>query len=204
MNKMSKDKRDKLILTIIGIMGALGILYTFVLGAQNDQLNTLRTQIAATQDKVSKAERLVKSESIVQANLAESKEQLEARMQDMAPQGQYYYWFFKLLDEFRKKEALNPGFIIDITQPEFVDIGLLPKFPYRAASFGVRLSGQYQEIGRFIAALENKYPYFRVEDPVIVPQGRGGSTQNIPSGGDSSEKLVVEIRVVTPIKPGTT
>jgi hypothetical protein len=201
MNKLSKDKRDKLILTAIGVIGVLGVLYTFILGAQKDSLTALNTQIWSAKDKVAKAERLVKSEEIVQRNLAESQRMLDERMRDMAPQGQYYYWFFKLLDEFRKNEGLNPGFIIDITQPEFIETGLLPKFPFKAASFGVRLNGQFQEVGRFIADLENAYPYFRVQNIRLGPQG---TTLSQAKGGDPSDKLMVELRVVTLIKPGTT
>ena len=205
MNKLSKEKRDKLILTILAVIGVLGVLYTFVLGAQQDALYTLQTQIASASDKVSKAERLVKSAEIVEANLAESKAALEQRMEDMAPQGQYYYWFLKLLDEFRKSQNLNTGFIVDITQPEFIEVGLIPKFPFRAASFGVRLHGGFQEVGKFIADLENSYPYFRVQNPRAATQAAGlGQPLQALERTSASDKLIVELRVITLIKPGTT
>jgi Tfp pilus assembly protein PilO len=204
MNKLSKDKRDKLILTIIAIIGVLGVLYTFILGAQKDSLYSLQTQIMGAKDKVSKAERLVKSEEFVQRNLAESQRQLEARTRDMTPPGKDYYWFFKMLDEFREHQDLNLGFIVEITQPEFIEVGLLPKFPFKAASFGVRLHGQYQEIGKFIADLENTYPYFRVQNVRVGTQGLNFAQMPPPGGSDGNEKLMVELRVVTLIKPGTT
>src|SRR4051794_25256157 len=141
MNKLPKEKRDRLILTCLAIAGVLGLLYTFVLGAQKDTLARLELQIAGTQDKLTKAERLAHSAPIVEANLARTKSLLEAEQQNMAPQGQYYYWFLQLLDNYRKKENLEPSFVVDLTQPEFIEAGLLPKFPYKAASFGVRLNG---------------------------------------------------------------
>ena len=204
MTKLSKDKRDKLILTIIGVVGVLGILYTFILGAQKDALNGLEMQISAVKDKLAKAERLVKSEEIVERNLEESQKVLDEKVRDMAPKGQYYYWFFKLLDEFRKNEGLNTGFIIDITQPEFIQMGLLPNFPFTAASFGVRINGEFQEVGRFIADLENNYPYFRVQNVRIGPQGASLAQAGREAANEGNEKLIVELRVVTLIKPGTT
>jgi Tfp pilus assembly protein PilO len=192
VNKIGKDKRDKLILTCLAILGVLGILYTFVLGAQKDKLSTLQGQIASTKDKLSKADRLVRSAEMIQTRLAENQKNLDARQDNMAPQGQYYYWFLQLLDQFRKKEELETSFIIDLTQPEFVDAGLLPKFPYKAASFGVRLNGHFQEVGKFIADLENSFPYLRVQNIKIVPQGNLLSSNPKMGGaanGNDEEKL---------------
>jgi hypothetical protein len=202
MNKLSKEKRDRLILTIIVVVGTLGVLYTYVYGAQRDRLNTLDLQITGVKAKLASAERLVRSEDFVERNLAENKRLLEERTRDMAPAGQYYYWFLKLLDEFRKEQGLGTGFIVDITQPEFIEVGLLPKFQFKAASFGVRLNGRFHEVGKFIADLENSYPYFRVQDLRMLPGSNLG-----PAGGSGEaarEKLMVELRVVTLVKPSTT
>lgn len=204
MNKLSKEKRDKLILTIIAVVGALGVLYTFVLGTQQDQLAAYRLQIASVKDKVSKAERLVKSDQIVAKNLEESKQALASRTRDMAPQAQAHYWFLKLLDEQRKKQGLSSSFLADITPPEFVPVGLLPKFPFRAASFSVRLNGRFAEIGRFIADLENAYPYFRLQLVRMAPAGNFTGASGSSGGGENPEMLMVEVRVVTLLKPGTT
>ena len=207
MNKLSKEKRDRFILTCIVILGILGVLYTFVLGAQKDELATLQTRITGLQDKLSKAERLQRNAATIESSLTQSLEVLEAKQQDMAPQGQYYYWFLKLLDGFRKQEGLDTNFIIDITQPEFGGAGLLPGFPYQTATFGVRLSGDFQDAGRFIAALENEFPYFRVQNVRMSPQSAGllilpPGQQPVSEPGD--ERLIVELKVVTLIKPGTT
>jgi Tfp pilus assembly protein PilO len=203
VNKISKEKRDKLILTCLAILGVIGILYTFVLGDQKDKLASLQNQISSTKDKLSKAERLVRSGDTIDARLAEDRKLLDAREDDMAPQGQYYYWFLQLIDQFRKKESLESSFIVDLTQPEFIEAGLLPEFPYKAASFGVRLNGRFQDVGRFLADFENTYPYFRVQNIKMSPQSAGmASGTTTGSGGD--EKLMVELRIVTLIKPGTT
>jgi Tfp pilus assembly protein PilO len=210
MNKLSKEKRDKLILVCIGCVAVVGLLYTFVLGAQKDQLALISTQISGAQSKLAKAESLMRSADVIEANLAEGRKIVEERQEKMAPQGQYYYWFLKLVDQFRKDEKLDNGFIVDITMPEFIEAGLLPKFPYKAASFGLRLNGQFHDIGRFIASLENNFPYFRVQNIRLSPNPatavfqaeNGGLTTEVPPPVRDT-KLVAELRIVTLIKPGT-
>ena len=208
MNKLSKDKRDKVILFCLIFVGLAGILYTFVLGAQKDQLSSLNKQLITGRDKLSKAERLNRSAPSIEANLKANQKLVEERLESMAPQGQYYYWFLKLIDQFREEEKLSPAFVIDITQPEFIEAGLLPNFPYKAASFGVRLNGRFHDVGRFIADLENKHPYFRVQTLKMAPQrgnavGAGMVKGALPSS-PAGDNLMVELRVVTLIRGGTT
>ena len=215
MNKLSKEKREKLILVCIGITAVLGVLYTFVLGAQKDSLATLESKITGAQSKLAKAEASLRAADTIEATLNENKKQVDVRQEKMAPQGQYYYWFLKLVDQFRKDEKLDSGFIVDITMPEFVDAGLLPKFPYKAASFGLRLNGQFHEIGKFVAALENTFPYFRVQNIKLSPNKTQpafpGAQAGVPISPLTSPmeplvpetKLVAEVKIITLIKPGT-
>jgi Tfp pilus assembly protein PilO len=217
MNKLSKEKRDKLILVCIAVVAVLGILYTFVLGAQKDSLAALETKITGAQAKLAKAEASLRAADSIEATLNENKKHIEARQDKMAPPGQYYYWFLKLVDQFRKDEKLDSGFIVDITQPEFVDAGLMPKFPYKGASFGLRLNGQFHEIGKFIAALENTFPYFRVQNIKLSPSKAAApapGAQTAPTGLGVNPlaspmeplvpetKLVAELKIITLIKPG--
>lgn len=218
MNKLSKEKRDKLILVCIGVVAVVGILYTFVLGAQKDKLNGIQTQISGAQSKLAKAEAALRSADVIEATLAENKKQIDERQEKMAPQGQYYYWFLKLVDQFRKDEKLDSGFIVDITMPDFPEAGLLPKFPYKAASFGLRVNGKFHDIGRFVANLENNYPYFRVQDVRIAPKpveatpppqrdlsglAALSGLAPLPEPIVVEPKCIAELRIVTLIKPGT-
>ena len=209
MNKISKDKRDKVVLSCLLFVGLAGLLYTFVLGWQKDQLAALHKQIITARDKLSKAEGLVRRGPMIEVSLKENQKLLETRQETMTPQGQYYYWFLKLMDQFREQEKLNPVFIIDITQPEFIEAGIFPSFPFKAASFGMRLNGQFHDVGRFIADLENTYPYFRVQSVKMLPQrgnvlGGAAVLKEAPIAQAPTDNLVVEVRVVTLIRGGTT
>jgi len=210
MNKLSKEKRDKLILVCIAAVAVAGVLYTFVLGSQKDKLTAIQSQISGAQGKLAKAEAALKAADSIEARLAENRKLIDVKQEKMAPQGQYYYWFLKLVDQFRKDEKLDPGFIVDITMPEFVEAGMLPKFPYKAAVFGLRVNGPFHDVGRFIANLENTYPYFRVQNIHLSPAPRGASAPAAPIGSLTSPlevqpetKLIAELKVVTLIKPGS-
>jgi Tfp pilus assembly protein PilO len=217
MSKLSKEKKDKLILICLMIVGVLGVLYTFVLGAQQDKLNTYQTQLSSVQDRITKAERLIKSGPIVEENLAENRKTLETMEKEMSPQGQYYYWFLKLLEDFRTKERLDQNFLADLKQPEPADAALLPKFPYKALTFGVRTNGRYHDIGRFISDFENAFPYMRIERirlqpdtgtrlarPRSVPGALGQPVAEPEPVAGASEKLLGDILIVTFIRPSAT
>jgi hypothetical protein len=212
MNKLSKDKRDKLILVCISAVAVVGVLYTFVLGSQKDKLSSVQSQITGAQAKLAKAEAALKSADVIEARLAENKKIIDVKQEKMAPQGQYYYWFLKLVDQFRKDEKLDNSFIVDITMPEFVEAGMLPKFPYKAAVFGLRVNGQFHDVGRFIANLENTFPYFRVQNIQLSPAPRTAAAAVPVAVGtlttsleppQPETKLIAELKVVTLIKPGS-
>lgn len=203
MNKLPKDKKDRLIIIAIAVLGVVGMIYTFVIAAQKDTLSVLSVQSTGLRDKVAKADRLVRSADTLSERLAVVRKELDSHQADMAPQGQYYYWFLKLLEQFRANEGLETSFIIDITQPEFGEAGLLPRFPYKAAVFGVRASGHYKELGRFFADLENTYPFLRVQNVKLTPPTIAQIADSQNAGSTAPlEKLNAEFKVVTLIKPG--
>ncbi|HUS35638.1 MAG TPA: hypothetical protein VM680_09835, partial [Verrucomicrobiae bacterium] len=70
MNKLSKDKRDKLILTLIGTVGIVAVLYFFVLADMKDEHNTLGTKIFSTKDRIDKAERVIKRQQTFNQEMA--------------------------------------------------------------------------------------------------------------------------------------
>ena len=222
MTKLSKEKKERLILVVMGLGGLLLVLYTMVIGGQKDELLALNGKLAIVQDKLAKAERMVDNADTIETELTNLRAELKARQEFMAPQGQYYIWFFKLLDGFRQELRLEPNFIMDVTQPEIGTVGMLPKFPYNAGFFGVRVSGQFQEIGRFFAELENRYPYMRIQSVRLQPFAfdNTGTTAGVApqneavaaaikqpapavAGRSQGQKIIAEFKIVTLFNPGT-
>jgi len=199
MNKLSKDKRDKLLLVCIGVVGILSVLYFLVLTDMKDEHAILNTKIFSLKDKIDKSERLMKRQGDLQAHLEQLHKALDERQAQMPRPNEDHVWFLRIMEDRRTKYNLD---ISDIHTPEQVDPGVLPKFPFKGVSFNVVLVGGYADFGRFLADFENSYPYMRVQILNITPDvqpaapGTGGS-------GEDTGKLRINFRVVSLIKTQT-
>jgi Tfp pilus assembly protein PilO len=211
MNKLSKEKRDKLLLIGMAAAITIGLWWTFVIGAQKDRLADYSTKIRSVRDKVDKAERLSRLEPVIEQNLQQARARLDLKQEMMAPVAGQRYWLLKLVDQFKKGYALD---LLDISQPSEEELGLMPKFPYRAAIFGVKASAQYQEFGRFVADFENAYPFMEIRNIKLEPEGNKGGNGAVDNSGTPSaipssshepgtERLSIEFRIVTLIKTPT-
>jgi Tfp pilus assembly protein PilO len=199
MNKLSKDKRDKLILICIAAAGIIAVLYFFVLTDMQDEYATLGTRLISMRDKVSKSERLLKRQNDLNAQLEVARKALNERQAVMPRPGEDHVWFMKIMEERRSKFNLDIG---DIRNPEAWDAGVLPKFPFKAVAFNVSLIGGYTDFGRFLADFENTYPYMRVQLMNVspdVPQAPPGTAQ----AGGEDRRLRFNFRVISLIKTQT-
>lgn len=204
MTKLSKDKKQKLILICICIAGIVGVLYTYVLAAQKEVLNGHRNRTDNLRDKLLRAERAVKSRRILTEQFAESKAKLDLLQKDMAPANQYY-WFLSLLNDFVARNKFKANFFQDLSQPQTNTVGLLPEFPYQSVVFTVTASGHYHEVGRFLAQFENEYPLVRFVDLRLLPDsaglGGGRVLRSVESGSGAGERLGVVFKVYALMLP---
>lgn len=211
MNKLSKEKRDKLLMVGVATLIVVALWWNFVIGAQSDKLADYNRKVAALRDKVDKAERLSRLETVIGQNLQTSRRLLDSKQESMAPSAGQRYWLLKLIDQFKKDYSME---LLAISQPVEEEIGVLPKFPFRAAIFGVKASAQYHEFGRFVADFENAFPYLAIRNIRLEPEGDAGAIRptspsgtpaaTSPAGPESaSERLNIEFRIVTLIKPTT-
>src|SRR3954462_15897546 len=200
MNKLSKDKRDKLILICIGAAGIIAVLYFFVLTDMQDEHATLGTKLISMRDKVDKSQRLLKRQADLNARLEELRKELNERQIAMPRPGEDNVWFMKIMEDRRSKFNLDIG---DIRNPEAWDAGVLPKFPFKSVSFNATLIGGYTDFGRFLADFENNFPYMRVQLMNVstdVPVAPPGSPQ---AAMDDGGRLRFNFRVISLIKTQT-
>src|SRR3954469_24019414 len=115
MNKLSKDKRDKLILICIAAAGIIAVLYFFVLTDMQDEYATLGTRLISIRDKVDKSQRLLKRQADLNAELEAARNRLNERQVVMPRPGEDHVWFMKIMEERRSKFNLDIG---DIRNPE--------------------------------------------------------------------------------------
>jgi len=214
MNKLSKEKRDKLILIGLATTMTIGFWWTFVIGAQADKLGDYTKKIAGLRTKVSGAELLSRLGPVIDQNLQKSRKILDSKQSLMAPAAGQRYWLLKLVDQFKKSYAMD---LLDISQPSEEELGVLPKFPYKAVIFGVKASAQYHEFGRFLADFENAFPYMAIRNIKLEREGAKGGITSAPGSGTpgavssnrdltpsaGGENLNIEFKIVALIKPIT-
>src|SRR3569832_1795049 len=118
MNKLPKDKRDKLLLICIGVVGIVSVLYFLVLTDMKDEQAILNTKIFSLKDKIDKSERLMKRQSDFQTHLEQLRQALNQRQAAMPRPGEDHVWFLKVMEDRRTQYNLD---ISDIHSPEAVD-----------------------------------------------------------------------------------
>lgn len=202
MNKLSKEKRDRLLLVCIGIAAVILVLYFFVISDMKAEIGTLHAKIVALQDKRTAAERLMQRQADLQANSEVLRAALNARQVDMPRPGQDHVWFINMMDNRRSKFNLD---LVDIRNPEGWDPGILPNFPFKGVAFNVTLLGGYTDFGRFLADFENSYPYMRVQLISISPEALVNPTVRAAenAAGTDGSKLRINFRVISLIKTQT-
>lgn len=200
MKHLPKEKRDRLILVALGTAACLAAIWYGLVSNQRKSLDGLAKQIVDQKMKVSSAERLVASS----ADVKKSADVMEAKLQvieaSMAS-GDMYSWIIQTMTKFCVGRGVDiPQFSREVT----ADVGILPKFPYRAAIFTVRGSAHFHDLGKFIADFENAFPYVRLQNLEIDPMGSSAASPvaNLKAPSDA-EKLSFKMEIVTLINPNT-
>src|SRR2546423_4942662 len=194
MKNLSKEKRDRLILVIIGTFVSVAALWYVVIKAQHRTLDRVAKETLEQQNKVENAQRLVSSTSEIQKKLDVPAQELR-RIEDGMASGDMYSWIILTINKFRADRKVEiPQFSREVP----TEVGVLPKFPYRAALFNVRGTAYFHDFGKFLADFENSFPYVRVQNLEMEPAASSSAT----STGDN-EKLSFKMEIVTLVNPTT-
>ena len=189
MNKLSKEKRNQLILTCAGIaLVLLGIYFTLIQYQQRN-LKLWSARKLATNNKLSEIRNYIKNSREIEAELVMVSNKLAVLEEDM-PTGDIYA---SMVNSIRKFKL---GRKIDI--PQFnspgnpTDMTLLPKFPYKQVMMTIIGTGFYQDLGKFVADFENEYPSCRIVSLDLSP----ASAQS----PEDREKLTFKMDIASLIK----
>ena len=158
MKNFPKQKRNHLILVSFATAIAVAVIYFLVIKSQGNTLENLTRQISEQKLKASNAERLIASIPAIRNDLETAKHRLVSIEEGMAS-GDMFAWVIQTVGRFAAERKVDiPQFSREVTG----DVGILPKFPYRAAIFNVRGNAYYHDLGQFLADFENSFPYARV------------------------------------------
>jgi Tfp pilus assembly protein PilO len=198
MKHLPKEKRDRLILVVLGTAACLAAVWYGLVNNQRKSLDNIGKQIVDQRMKVTSAERLVGSA----AEVKKSADVMEAKLkiiEDGMASGDMYSWIIQTMTKFCAGRGVDiPQFSREVT----AEVGILPKFPYRAAIFTVRGSAHFHDLGKLVADFENAFPYTRLQNLEIDPMGNSAASPvaNLKTPADA-EKLSFKMEIVTLINP---
>lgn len=193
MKKLSTEKRNQIILVVmLTAMGLAGLWFGAIVTLQH-QLKHWDTIKAGVVDDLAKTEQLRKNEQTIESNLKQATNEL-ARVEEDMTTGDPYAWMLKTIGLLKLQHKVE---LPSLSPPDIKDTNLLPKFPYKQASYGIGGTAYFHDLGKFVADVENQYPYFRIVNLDISPEG-------VVASGDKEvrERITFHMDVITLIKPG--
>ena len=192
MKKITKEKRDQLILVCMLIAGVLVGLYFGLIRFQQQGLDELADQRSAVEGKLAQVQQAIKSAQQIETELAASQKLLVAEENNMAT-GDKYSWMINFVTKFKSRYHVDIPQFDRTTDP--ADVKLLPKFPYKQVGMGVSGGGFYHDIGKFISDFENQYTSSYITDFEISPSAN--------QSGEEHEKLSFRMQIMTLVKSDT-
>jgi hypothetical protein len=194
VNKLSKAQKEQLIGITVGAVVLVAALWFFGVTAKQQELSKTEDNTAQTQDKLKRAESTMRRGEEIANKLQARRELLDKREAMLAPDRDAYAWIISTINPMIQSRK-GVSYPFHYSQPEVSDVGIIPGFPYKWATFHVDGTGFYHDLGKFFADLENNYPYFRVQNLEM--------NANVSTGVEA-EKLNVAFELVVPVKASDT
>jgi len=189
MNKLSKEKRNRLILVVLITAAVLSGLWFGLINFQEQNLRQLATRKDAARAQLDRQELRIKNADRLEAQVIEATKKLAELEEEMAP-GDPLSWLVGKIQVF--KLPYKGVEIPQISAPGDTK-DFLGKFPYKQAAFSVGGTAYFHDLGKFIADFENHFPYFRIVNLDLTPA---------PGAAESDkEKLTFNFQIVTLVKP---
>ena len=188
MNKLPKEKRDRLILVVLGTATLLAVIYFGWIRSQSGDISRIKAATATAQETQLAEDTTIKKSEQIQTDLFDIRDTLLHSEDDMAS-GDPVQWTFDTIRHFKVPYKVD---IPTIGQPAAGEVDLLAGFPYKQLKFNIKGTANYHELGKFIADFENSYPHSRIINLSLDPVG---------GTGEDGEKLAFSMDIVALIKP---
>ena len=191
LKKLSKEKKQQLVLVAMLTLVALNGLGFGLIRMQYRSINALAQSKAAAERRLQEMQTSVKNAKQLEAEFNRTRDALSLAEADLAT-GDKYSWVINLLRQFKA------GYRVEIPQfspisPES-DVTMLPGFPYKQVTLTAAGSGRYHEIGRFLADFENHFPHIRLLNLTLEP--------NPSPAAEDQETLSFKMDIVVLLKSG--
>lgn len=189
--KISKQKRDQLILVVLVTAGVLAGLWFGLIRAQQIKLQLLSDRKVAADQKLKLVRETIENAAQIEASLVDASAHL-AKVEEGMASGDVYAWAINAIRQFKA------GYRVEIPQFSQIDgpkeVNLIPNFPYKQATMTIGGTAAFHDFGTFLADFENKFPYCRVVNLNLEPASTAGADR---------EKLSFRMDIVALVKPGS-
>ncbi len=191
MNRLPKEKRDKLILVCMITVMALGGIGFGMIRPQYATIREIQHATTVDREKLENMNKAVAGAATTLNQLQDMSDTLTQAEADMAT-GDPNGWIYDTIRKFKSQYKMDISIASQTTiEPE----DMLPQLPFQQLKVTVNGTAYYHDLGKFIAAFENDYPHGRICNLSLSPSG---------AGGDSSEKLFFRMDIVVLVKPSQT
>jgi Tfp pilus assembly protein PilO len=192
MTKITKEKRTHLILVGLVTVGIIAGLWFGLITLEKDKIREISRKSESVQQEIIKIQKVGVEADAVADELKKATNRLDA-IEDTMPSGDLFSWIVSSIRQFN-----IPSYKVDMPQfgaPSVDKVHMYGDFPYHQAMVAVSGSAYYYDFGKFLADLENHFPYLRIQNLSLEP-GFGTSAEE-------HEKLTFHMEIVTLVKPNT-
>lgn len=190
MSKLPKEKRDKIILVAMVTVVASAALWLLVIKNQQGALTKARAEAVTAEDQLKRGQTTLQTKATIAEEFESASATLRQKEAGMAAPNDMYSWLIQTLNTFKAGRQVE---IPQFGREQQAEVGVFPKFPYRAAIFNVRGTAHYHDLGRFLADFENQFPCIRVQNIELEP----AATES----GTPREKLNFKLELLTLVRP---
>jgi Tfp pilus assembly protein PilO len=184
--KLSKDKRNQLILVLFGTVAVVALMWFNLIRPRYTVLSQAAASQSDAEKKLEGIQNAIKRADAITNDLADVTQTLSNAESDMAS-GDLYSWTYNTVRLFKTPYQVD---IPDIGHPDVETMDLLPSFPFKQVKFTITGKAYYHDLGKFIADFENTFPHIRVVNLQLQPDQANGS----------DEKLSFKMEVIALVK----
>ncbi len=189
LRKLPKEKLNRLILVGLATLIAMVGLYLGLVRVQDQGLAKLASKKTAAAEKLKAVLDALRRADQVKAELDTARTLLATAESDVAS-GDLYAWVINSLRQFKAPYKVEIPQYSQLGPP--VDVNLLPNFPYKQTTLTVAGTAHFDDLGHFLADLENQFPHVRLLNLSL--------DANAPSLSVEPETLSFKMDIVTLVK----
>lgn len=200
--RLNKQKRDRLILVAILTLAFSAGVWQLLIQANMGRLAKAREMEAAALKKFEQAKLFLQGTETLENEALVVSNELALAEGMMANRADPYAWSYQLITTATNHAKVKLE-LKEITRPQAPGpVGILPDFPYESVSFEVRGLAFYEDLGRFLAEFENRYPFFQTRN-LQIGLAQESDDGNGPGKGKLAQRLSFRLDVVALVQPSS-